>query len=78
MSMPATSTRPALLDSSVAMILIVVVLPAPLGPRKPKNSPWSDGEINAVDGAGAAGIGLFEALDEDGGMTLQFGLRRTV
>src|ERR1700742_3107382 len=38
-SKPATSARPALGLVSVQSMLIVVVLPAPLGPRKPKTSP---------------------------------------
>src|ERR1700744_17080 len=40
-SKPATSARPALGLVSVQSMLIVVVLPAPLGPRKPKTSPVS-------------------------------------
>ena len=35
--------------SSVTSMRIVVVLPAPLGPRKPKISPCSHGEIDAGD-----------------------------
>jgi hypothetical protein len=38
-SKPLTRTVPAVGDRSVATVLIVVVLPAPFGPRKPKNSP---------------------------------------
>ena len=41
MSYPATSADPAVGAASVHSILIVVVLPAPLGPRKPKISPGS-------------------------------------
>src|SRR3984957_5448320 len=38
-SWPATKARPDVALASVHKILIVVVLPAPLGPRKPKVSP---------------------------------------
>src|ERR1700761_600693 len=38
-SKPATSACPALGLVRVQSMLIVVVLPAPLGPRKPKTSP---------------------------------------
>ena len=47
-------------------MLIVVLLPAPLGPRKPKTSPASDGERDAADGLDLA-VGLDEGLDLDGG-----------
>src|SRR2546423_7510017 len=41
-SCPATSARPALGRTSVHSMLIVVALPAPLGPRKPNVSPgWT-------------------------------------
>src|SRR5215208_5266143 len=40
-SNPSTSTRPALGSERPAMMRIVVVLPAPFGPRKPKISPCS-------------------------------------
>jgi len=40
-SWPATLSRPSLGASTVVSILIVVVLPAPLGPRKPKTMPAS-------------------------------------
>src|ERR1700757_2317652 len=38
-SWPAIESRPSLGLSTVVSILIVVVLPAPLGPRKPKMTP---------------------------------------
>src|SRR5438876_7631757 len=38
-SKPATDAEPEVFRSSVVRILIVVLLPAPFGPRKPKNSP---------------------------------------
>ena len=38
-SKPKMLARPALGSSSVVRILISVVLPAPLGPSSPKNSP---------------------------------------
>ena len=40
-SWPATESHPALGVRTVVSILIVVVLPAPLGPRKPKMTPAS-------------------------------------
>ena len=43
MEKPATRAVPAVGGSSVVSILIVVVLPAPLEPRRPKISPaWTD------------------------------------
>src|SRR5881275_2403738 len=39
MSKPATSAVPDVGSTSVQSILMVVDLPAPLGPRKPKTSP---------------------------------------
>ena len=47
-------------------MLIVVLLPAPLGPRKPKTSPRRDGERHAADGLDLA-VGLDEVVDLDGG-----------
>ncbi len=41
MSYPATTADPAVGAASVHSILMVVVLPAPLGPRNPKISPGS-------------------------------------
>ena len=49
-SKPATRAVPAVGDSSVARMRSVVVLPAPLGPRKPKISPARDLEVDAGDG----------------------------
>jgi len=40
-SSPSTRTVPAVGDSSPTMQRIVVVSPAPLGPRKPNTSPAS-------------------------------------
>src|SRR5215217_4085069 len=44
-SWPATSARPFVGLASVHSMLIVVVLPAPLGPRKPKTSPASTSKL---------------------------------
>src|SRR5262245_57072528 len=38
-SLPATRTEPDVGRTSVAIVLIVVVLPAPFGPRRPNTSP---------------------------------------
>ena len=40
-SCPATVALPLVIDAIVFSILIVVVFPAPLGPRNPKISPSS-------------------------------------
>src|SRR5262245_42713782 len=45
MSKPATEPRPAVGRSSPARILMVVVLPAPFGPRKPKISPGRTAKV---------------------------------
>ena len=45
-------------------MLIVVVLPAPLGPRKPKTSPGSTVNDDAADGLDVA-EGLDEVVDLD-------------
>ncbi len=50
-SMPATVAAPDVGASSVPSVLTVVVLPAPLGPRKPKTSPeptWKDTSSKAT------------------------------
>jgi hypothetical protein len=39
MSWPATSTRPDVAAVNPAIIRMLVVLPAPFGPRKPRISP---------------------------------------
>src|SRR5438045_1982096 len=53
-SIPLTRAVPAVGISSVASILIVVVLPAPLGPMKPKMSPCSSSRHRSL----TAGSGL--------------------
>ena len=40
MSYPATVTRPEVAAVKPAIMRMVVVLPAPFGPRKPTISPW--------------------------------------
>ena len=47
-------TVPLVGRSSVVSILMVVVLPAPFGPRKAKISPGGDVEFNVIDGHGFA------------------------
>ena len=42
---------------------MVVVLPAPLGPRKPCTSPASDLEVEPVEGADAPPEVLHQPLD---------------
>ena len=52
--------------SSVHRIEIVVVFPAPLGPRKPNSSPGCDRERDVVD-RGEVAEAAHEALHLDGG-----------
>ena len=47
-------------------VRIVVVLPAPLGPRKPKTSPGLDLQVD-VDDAAVLAVGLGEAFGPDDG-----------
>ena len=49
-SKPKTLAVPSLGRSSVVRILMSVVLPAPFGPSRPKNSPGSTVEVDAVEG----------------------------
>ena len=49
-SSPRISIRPALGASKPVSILIVVDLPAPLGPKNPKNCPGSHAQVDAIDG----------------------------
>ena len=52
--------------TSPVSILIVVDFPAPFGPRKPKNCPAVDGEIDAVN-RGESAKGARQILSEDCG-----------
>ena len=58
-SWPATSAEPPVGRTSVQSMLIVVDLPAPFGPRKPKISPARDLELDAPHR-----LDLVVALDE--------------
>ena len=49
-SYPATCARPEVGFSRPQSMRMVVDLPAPFGPRKPKTSPFADFEIDPVDG----------------------------
>ena len=54
---------------------IVVVLPAPLGPRNPKISPWLDVEVELGDAAvGTVGLGQPLGLDDRCHVVLPAGL----
>jgi len=44
-SWPATTASPPVTEASVERILMMVVLPAPLGPRSPKTSPSSTEKV---------------------------------
>ena len=54
---------PAVTGETQPIMRMVEVLPAPLGPRKPKASPGCDVEVDAVDGGEVA-----EALGQPAGM----------
>ena len=45
---------------------MVVVLPAPLGPSRPKHSPRRDLEVEAVDGEHVGRVALHQAAAADG------------
>ena len=64
-SNPATLTRPDVFFSRVLSILMVVLFPAPLGPRKPKNSPRPTEKSNSRKGFHIARIDLDQVLDLD-------------
>ena len=53
-SWPAISTWPEVLDNVVVRIEIVVVLPAPFGPRKANSSPGSTSKLMSSTAATAA------------------------
>ena len=52
---PRTSSRPQVGGSAHAIIRIVVVLPAPFGPRKPKHASSRDVEADGANGFEVAG-----------------------
>jgi len=60
-STPATVAVPAVGLSSVVSIRSVVVLPAPLGPRKPTSSPGLHVDVDPSDGLDGAAAGLERA-----------------
>src|SRR5258706_5092456 len=62
-SLPRMRSRPAVTGETHAIIRIVELLPAPLGPRKPNASPGRDVEVDSVDGGEVA-----EPLHEAAGM----------
>ena len=63
--MPATIAVPSSGRARVVSTLMVVVLPAPLGPRRAKTSPRCDLEVEAVEDD-LASEGLAQAPDDDG------------
>ncbi len=62
-SMPSTRSVPAVTGEMQPIMRIVLVLPAPLGPRKPKASPALHVEVDGVHGREVA-----EALGQPTGM----------
>ena len=48
MSRPPTSTRPSLGGMKPVMTRIVVVFPAPFGPRKPRTSPFATPKLRSA------------------------------
>ena len=63
-SAPSTSTLPPLAWRKPSRISTVVVLPAPLGPRKAKISPRRDLQVDPADGLVVA-VALVQAADRD-------------
>ena len=66
-SSPATLAVPESGRASVVRILMVVDLPAPLGPSSPKISPFGDGDRQPVERPYARRVGLDEVVCLDGG-----------
>ena len=64
MSKPATFTVPLVAGMKPVMIRIVVVLPAPFGPRNPRISPLRGGEADVADGDQVT-VALGEVADFD-------------
>ena len=62
-SWPSTRALPEVGISSVISILIVVVLPAPFGPSRPKSSPFSISKLTPLHG-----FDLFHAAAERPGV----------
>ena len=71
-SAPSTRTPPPLGLRKPSRISTVVVLPAPLGPRKAKISPRRDLEVDAAHGLVVA-IALVQAAHRDGEVGASFG-----
>ena len=70
-SMPSTRSSPAVTGDMHAIMRIVLVLPAPLGPRKPNDSPGRDLEVDAVDGREVAEpLGQRAGMEHRGGVAL--------
>ncbi len=74
--MPSISTRPAIGSSSVAMMRMVVVLPAPFGPMKPKISPVADLEAHVAEHVHVA-VAVPQVADTDGAAALLRARRST-
>jgi hypothetical protein len=77
-SWPRSTMRPAVDGQEARDQSMIVVLPAPFGPMRPRISPWRSDEVDVVDGGDAA-----EALDspcalEHDGRVLGRRARRTV
>ena len=66
---PSTSTSPESGSVRPSQISIVVVLPAPFGPSRPKHSPGRHVEVDAVDGDDVL-VGLAQIGDAQGGARL--------
>ena len=63
--LPSSRISPAVGISNPASIISVVVLPEPDGPSSVRNSPRSDVEIEVVDDARDAVVGLADADEAD-------------
>ena len=67
-SMPSTRSVPSVTGETQPIMRIVLVLPAPLGPRNPNASPACDLEVDPVDGDQLA-ESLGQAAREDEGLS---------
>ena len=72
-----TLSSPSVTGELQAIIRMVLVLPAPFGPRKPKASPGAHVEVDAVDGGEAVRVALRQAAGMDEGGLAAHGARHS-
>ena len=68
MGRPRTRAVPEVGSIRPISMRMVVVLPEPFGPRKPKTLPRRDGQVEAVDGELSAAVALGERSGLDHGL----------